>query len=115
VSSVLSSVLSGWGLVLTVTGVLALAAIIAVRLSVRGWPSAAAVVLLSAVLVPVLVHHGFGDVSRFLPAAAFSDGAEGKDQIIFAGVLWAFPCAIIASAVLVMLARWLGRLPATER
>jgi hypothetical protein len=105
VSTVLSSVLSGWGLVITMTGVLTLAAAIAVRRSVRGWRSAVAVVLLSVVLVPGLVMHVFGDVSRLLPVGAFSDGAEGKDQIILAGVLWALPCAIGASALLVLLVR----------
>ena len=104
----LSSVLTGWGLVITMTGVLTLAATIAMRRSVRGWGSAAAVALLSVVLVPVLVTLVFGDVSRLLPAGAFSDGPEGKDQIILAGILWAFPGAVGASSVLVLLARRLG-------
>jgi hypothetical protein len=103
VSIMLSSVLTGWGLVITITGVLTLAAAIAVRRSVRGWGSAVAVALLSVVLVPVLVAHVFGDVSRLLPPGAFSDGADGKDQIILAGILWTFPCAVSASSILVLL------------
>jgi hypothetical protein len=102
-------VLSGWSLVWAIAGVLLAVATAAVRRAVRGWRSGAAVVLSSFALIPFLANHLFGDVSRLLPAEAFADGADGKDQIIVAGILWGFLFAVIVAATTVATARWLGR------
>ena len=42
------------------------------------------IVALAAVLFPLVGHGPAGDVSRYLPSGLFSDGAEGKNQIVLA-------------------------------
>jgi len=44
------------------------------------------IVLLGLILFPVVASWLTGDVSRYLPAGSFSEGADGKDQIVFASV-----------------------------
>lgn len=56
-------------------------------------------------LVPLLATTISGDVSRFLPAASFSTGAEGKDQVIIASVLTTLLLGAIVAALMLRAAR----------
>src|SRR5260221_12495294 len=42
------------------------------------------IVALTAVLFPPVAHGPAGDLSRYLPSGLFSDGADGKNQIVLA-------------------------------
>ena len=98
------SILSGWPFVLLIAALLGLVSIAVVRLCARGWKSAIAIVPLVIVLLPPLAKYVFGDVSVFLPAGLFSDGANGKDQIIIACILFTFFGAIVLAALIVAVA-----------
>ena len=51
---------------------------------------------LAAALFPLVAQGPAGDVSRFLPAGIFSEGADGKDQIVLASAA----ATVLMSAVL---------------
>lgn len=70
-----------------------------VRCGVREWPVAAVMLVTAALLVrPAL--SVTGDVSRYLPGWLFSDGPEGKDQIIIASAASTLLLALIGAAAL---------------
>lgn len=60
---------------------LLIAAIWLVRKATRRWWDYVVILLLTVVLVPLLANVT-GDMSVWLPSAIWSDGFEGKDQII---------------------------------
>jgi hypothetical protein len=107
-------IVSGWGLVAFGAVALLIVAVAAVGRAMHGLngaaqvaTAAAVIVLVATALMPVFAIHLFGDVSRILPAAAFADGSDGKDQIVVAGALWSLIGALAAAAGVVALARWL--------
>ncbi len=54
------------------------------------------IVALGAALFPLVAHGPAGDVSRYLPSGLFSDGDDGKDQIVLASAA----ATVLISAVL---------------
>ena len=41
-----------------------------------------AVIALAVLLFPMVAHGPTGDISRYIPAGIFSEGADGKDQVV---------------------------------
>jgi len=58
------------------------------------------IVLIGVVLFPAVARWLTGDVSVYLPPRTFSDGAEGKDQIVAASAVATILIAIILAACL---------------
>lgn len=87
-------------MILVMAGVLlmALAAFSVWCAADRLW-HAAAVIVLAVLLFPLTAATRVtGDVSRHLPAGTFSDGFEGKDQIVVASAAASLLFAIILAA-----------------
>ena len=74
------------------------------RAAVRAWHYAVIAALAVAVM-PLLASTVTGDVSRHLPAAMFSDGPDGKDQIIVASVAATVLLALLIAATTFAAAR----------
>jgi hypothetical protein len=77
----------------------ALAALCIWRAADRFWHGLL-IVLLGLILFPVVASWLTGDVSRYLPAGSFSEGADGKDQIVFASATATLFVAIMLAACL---------------
>jgi hypothetical protein len=71
----------GWSIVAAIVASLLLAAIWLVRKAARRWWDYVVILLLTVAFVPLL-YTMTGDMSAWLPGAIWSDGFEGKDQII---------------------------------
>jgi hypothetical protein len=56
------------------------------------------IAVLAVPLLPLLAATVTGDVSRYLPAWMFSDGAGGKNEVIFASVAATLLLAILLAA-----------------
>jgi hypothetical protein len=50
-------------------------------------------------LFPWIASHLMGDVSRYLPASTFSEGSDGKDEIVLASAYGSVMLAFIAAAL----------------
>ncbi len=61
------------------------------------------IAVLTAARVPPAEHYFTGDISRYLPDAIWSDGSEGKDQIIHASAASTILLPLIVSAFAVYL------------
>ncbi|TKT73283.1 hypothetical protein YH63_018670 [Afipia massiliensis] len=48
-----------------------------------------------------------GDVSRYLPAFIWSDGSDGKDQIILASIASTFLLPLVVSALILLIVKWI--------
>ena len=92
--------MTGWLTVLIVVLVLLAACIVLVRWAARRWWDYLAVVII-AVLLGWPLAAFTGDVSRYLPPAAFSDGFGGKDQIIIASAASTLLVPLMLAAALV--------------
>jgi hypothetical protein len=91
--------MTGWLGVAAVIIVEAAILLALVRCGVRDWTVAAVMLVTAALLVrPAL--SVTGDVSRYLPGWLFSDGAEGKDQIVIASAASTLLLALIGAAAL---------------
>jgi hypothetical protein len=64
---------------------------------------------LTIALVRHTALHITGDVSRYLPAAIWSDGSEGKDQVIYASAASAILLPLIVSAITVCVFKQIRR------
>jgi hypothetical protein len=71
----------GWSIVAAIVASLLAAAIWLVRKAARRWWDYLVILLLTAAFVPFLAPVT-GDMSMWLPQVIWSDGPEGKDQII---------------------------------
>lgn len=96
-------ILTGWAAVAAVGLVLLVLTIAACGIAVRGLFSTLAVAALSFPAMWLLARYVFGDVSRYLPVTTFSEGADGKDQVIVASILCTILGGVIAAACLVWL------------
>lgn len=76
----------GWISVLVVVASLLTAAICLVRLGAVRWWDYLFVVVLTGLLWRPLLFTVTGDLSAWLPGGIWSDGSDGKDQIIIASV-----------------------------
>jgi hypothetical protein len=91
---------SGWPAVALILAAEIAAAGWLVRIAARRWWDYLVIALVTAALVRPTVHHVTGDVSRYLPGAIWSDGSDGKDQIIIVSavstVLWPLMATALA-------------------
>jgi hypothetical protein len=60
----------------------------------RFWHSLV-IVVLAVALFPLVAGSLTGDVSRYLPAGTFAEGADGKDQIVLASAVATILIAVI--------------------
>lgn len=102
--------LTGWGAVTAIALVLLAVMIATSWLAMRGLMRALAVVVLSFPAMWLLAKYVFGDVSVYFPHGTFSDGADGKDQIIMASLLCTVLGGVIVAGCLVGGIVWLDRL-----
>jgi hypothetical protein len=98
----------GWISVAVIVAMLVVAAFLAVRRAARRWWDYPAIVGLAAALIVPLYRLATGDISRYLPAAIWSDDADGKDQIIMASIASTFllPLIVSASSIIVVKTIW---------
>jgi hypothetical protein len=90
--------MSGWpAIALMITTQMAAAAWL-IRLSARRWWDYLVIVVLTAALLRPTERYFTGDVSRYLPDAIWSDGSEGKDQIIYASAASTILLPLVVSA-----------------
>ena len=106
----MSAILSGWGAV-TVSAVVLLVLTVAVCIAaMRGLFSTLTTAALSFPAMWLLAKHVFGDASVYFPGGTFSEGADGKDQIIIVSVLCTILGGVIVAACVVLLLRRLDGL-----
>src|SRR5262249_30094974 len=67
------------------------------RVANRFW-HALVIVVLATLLFPLVATQISGDVSRYLPTGTFSEGADGKDQIVLASAMATALIAVILAA-----------------
>jgi hypothetical protein len=95
----------GWPAVITLLLMLLALTIGLVRIAARTWREYLIVAALAAVLVRPVLRFITGDVSRWLPGWIWSDGADGKDQIVGASALGTLLLPVIGGCLLVILVR----------
>jgi hypothetical protein len=76
-----------------------LAALLVWRAASRWWHRLV-IIVIGVVLFPPVARWLTGDVSAYLPERTFSDGADGKDQIVIASAIATILVAIILAACL---------------
>jgi hypothetical protein len=99
------SVLSGWSAVGAVAFVLLLMTVATCLVAMRGLLSTLAVAALSLPAMWLLARYVFGDASVYFPRAMFSEGSDGKDQVIIVSILCTVLGGIIVAACFVWLIR----------
>jgi hypothetical protein len=98
--------MSGWNTVAAI-GIAGFAiAVFAIWAAARRWWDYLTIAVLTVLLFPLLANSITGDISRYIPLSAFSEGGEGKDQIIIASILATIFSAVILSAWAIWLANW---------
>ena len=99
----------GWPAVITL--LLALLAVTAglVRVAARTWWEFLVVAVLAAMLARPVLLFITGDASRWLPAWIWSDGADGKDQIVDVSAAATLLLPFVGGSLLVILIRLLRR------
>ena len=101
----MESIVSGWTAVAVIALVLTALTVAACWTAMLGLFSTLAVAALSFPSMWLLARYVFGDASVYFPRGTFSEGADGKDQIIIVSILCTVLGGIIASACLVWLIR----------
>jgi hypothetical protein len=96
----------GWITVIVIIGSLLAASIYLVLKGARRWWEYLIVFVLTVVLVRPVLMTVTGDISRWLPSGIWSDGFDGKDQIIIASA---------ASTILIPLVLAAGAVCAVKR
>lgn len=97
--------MNGWISVLLIWIVLIAAVIGLVRRAARRWWDYLLILMMSALLFRPLYDFISGDVSRYLPGLLWSDGSDGKDQIIFASIASTFLLPLVVSALLLLIVK----------
>jgi hypothetical protein len=97
--------MNGWVSVAIVVLAQIAAAAFLMHNAARGWFDYLAISVLTVALSLPTEHFVTGDVSRYLPNAIWSDGGDGKDQIIYASVASTVLLPLIVSAIAVYLLR----------
>jgi hypothetical protein len=115
----MSSVLSGWSAVGAIALILILLTIASCLSAMRGLISTLAVTVLTFPAMWLLACYAFGDASIYFPRGTFSEGADGKDQIVIVSILCTVLGGIIGAACCVWLIHRidsaLGRLSKPQR
>ena len=86
-------------LALCAVALAAIAGIAVWHASARWW-HALIIAVLCVPFFPPVARRLTGDISAYLPENAFSEGARGKDEFIWAGIYATVMIAVIAAAVL---------------
>jgi hypothetical protein len=96
---------SGWPAVgLIIVAQIAAAAFL-IRLAVARWWEYLVIAALTAALVRATELYVTGDISRYLPDAIWSGGAEGKDQVIYVSAASTILLPLMVSALAVYVFR----------
>lgn len=99
----------GWPVVIVLLLVLLAATMGLVRVAARSWWEFLFVAVLAAVLVRPVLMYVTDDASRWLPAWIWSDGADGKDQIVEVSAAATLLLPFVGGALLVIIIRLLRR------
>ena len=86
-----------------------------VRLAAKKWSEYLVVVVLAGMLARPILVFVTGDISRWLPSWLWSDGSDGKDQIVFVSAIATLLLPFICSGVLVFLGKLVWRNVARSR
>lgn len=97
----MAAIISGWGAVVAVALVLLALTVAACFVAMRELFSTLAVAMLGFPAMWLLARYAFGDASIYFPRGTFSDGADGKDQIIIVSILCTVLGGVILSAAFV--------------
>ncbi len=97
--------MGGWISVLLIWIVLIVAAFVLIRRTAQRWWDYLLIAALGALLFRPLLEHVSGDVSRYLPAFLWSDGSDGKDQIIFACIASTLLLPFVVSAFVLLIVK----------
>lgn len=97
----------GWPAVLTLLLVLLAVTIGFVRVAARTWFEYLIVAALAAVLAGPVLRLITGDVSLWLPGWIWSEGADGKDQIVDVSALATLLLPVIGGCLLLILMKLL--------
>lgn len=103
----MQTLLSGWITVAALVLGFAVLAFAASASAMRDLPRSLAVLLLSLPATALLATTVLGDISRYLPPQAFSDGFDGLNQIIVASALCSILGGVALSAATVCAVSWL--------
>jgi hypothetical protein len=102
--------MQGWPAVAVIAALeIALAGVL-VRYAARRWMDYFIILVAALALLEPIAASIAGDVSRYLPAATFSPGPAGKDQIVLASAATAVFSAPAVAATGLMLVQWLWRI-----
>jgi hypothetical protein len=104
----------GWPAVIAFLLVLLAVTTGLVRVAARTWWEFLVVAVLAAVLLRPVELFITDDASRWLPPWLWSDGADGKDQIVDVGALATLLLPVIGGCLLVILIKLLRRNTANE-
>ena len=105
--------MNGWISVSVIIGAQIAVAIFLVRLAAQRWWEYPVIAALTAVLVRPTERHFTGDVSVYFPASIWSEGGDGKDQIVDASVASTILLPPIAATLTVFAIKLIRR--ATQR
>lgn len=97
--------MNGWVSVLLISGLLIVAAVVLIRQAARRWWDYLVILAVAGLLFRPLYSLVSGDVSRYLPAFFWSDGSDGKDQIILASIASTFLLPLVVSALILLIAK----------
>lgn len=104
---VIEASMNGWVSVLLIIILQLTAVAVLVRQAVRRWWNYLLILAIAGALFRPMHKLVSGDVSRYLPQFLWSDGSDGKDQIIYASIASTLLLPLIASALILSIARWL--------
>jgi hypothetical protein len=103
--------MNGWISVAVIVLAQITTAALLVRIVARRWLDYLAISALTVALILPTEHYVTGDVSRYLPDAIWSDGSDGKDQIIYASAASTVLLPLIISVIAFYLLRQTWRAP----
>jgi hypothetical protein len=95
--------MSGWPAVIAIIAVELAAAVFLIRVAARRWWDYLVIAALAVAFAPPIETHLTGDISRYLPAPIWSDGSDGKDQIVDVSAASSLLLPLIAAAALTYL------------
>lgn len=98
----MAAVLSGWGAVAAIALALFALTVAACVAAMRGLFTTLAVAALAFPAMWLLARYVFGDASVYFPRGMFSDGADGKDQIIVVSIL----CTVLGGIAIAACLTW---------
>ena len=98
--------MTGWLTVVTMVALQLGLAVVLVRAAARRRRDYLVIAALALFLMRPVLNAFTGDVSYHLPPAAFSDGADGKNQIASASALSTVLLPVVLAAAIVCVVNW---------